>query len=161
VPQPIRIPDVAGKIVAVLGLGRTGLATAAALEASGATVWAWDDNEKAREAAPAGMIVELGKANWSRPEMLVMSPGIPHTYPAPHPVAALAKQAGKPLIGDIELLYRAMPRQRYVCITGTNGKSTTTTLIAHILREGGKHVAVGGNLGAAALSLEPLPGDGI
>jgi UDP-N-acetylmuramoylalanine--D-glutamate ligase len=161
VPQQLRIPDVAGKIVALLGLGRTGSATAAALEASGATVWAWDDSEPARAAAPAGTIVELAKANWSRPEMLVMSPGIPHTHPAPHPVAALAKAAGKPLIGDIELLYRAMPKQRYVGITGTNGKSTTTTLIAHILRQGGKRVAVGGNLGAAALSLEPLPGDGI
>jgi UDP-N-acetylmuramoylalanine--D-glutamate ligase len=161
VPQPIRIPDVAGKVVALLGLGRTGSATAAALEASGATVWAWDDSEPARAAMPAGMIVELAKANWSRPEMLVMSPGIPHTHPAPHPVAALAKEAGKPLLGDIELLYRAMPRQRYVGITGTNGKSTTTTLIAHILRQGGKQVQVGGNLGAAALSLEPLPGDGI
>jgi UDP-N-acetylmuramoylalanine--D-glutamate ligase len=161
VPQTIRIPDVAGKIVALLGLGRTGSATAATLEASGATVWAWDDNEQARAAMPAGMIVELGKANWSRPEMLVMSPGIPHTHPAPHRVAAMAKAAGKPLIGDIELLYRAMPKQRYVGITGTNGKSTTTTLIAHILRQGGKRVEVGGNLGAAALSLEPLPGDGI
>jgi UDP-N-acetylmuramoylalanine--D-glutamate ligase len=161
VPQPIRIPDVAGKVVAVLGLGRTGSATAAALEASGATVWAWDDNEPARMAVAPGMIVELAKANWQRPEMLVMSPGIPHTHPAPHPVAALAKAAGKPLLGDIELLYRAMPRQRYVGITGTNGKSTTTTLIAHILRQGGKQVQVGGNLGAAALSLEPLPGDGI
>ncbi|HET6156946.1 MAG TPA: UDP-N-acetylmuramoyl-L-alanine--D-glutamate ligase [Dongiaceae bacterium] len=160
-PQPIRIPDVAGKVVALLGLGRTGSATAAALQASGATVWAWDDNEQARAALPAGMIVDLAKANWSRPEMLVMSPGIPHTHPAPHPVAALAKDAGKKLIGDIELLYRAMPNQRYVGITGTNGKSTTTTLIAHILRQGGKRVEVGGNLGAAALSLEPLPGDGI
>ncbi|WP_119300209.1 UDP-N-acetylmuramoyl-L-alanine--D-glutamate ligase [Dongia deserti] len=160
-PQPIRIPDVAGKVVALLGLGRTGSATAAALEASGAIVWAWDDNEQARAALPTDMIVDLAKANWSRPEMLVMSPGIPHTHPAPHPVAALAKEAGKPLLGDIELLYRATPRQRYVGVTGTNGKSTTTTLIAHILRQGGKHVAVGGNLGAAALSLEPLPGDGI
>jgi UDP-N-acetylmuramoylalanine--D-glutamate ligase len=161
VPQPIRIPDVAGKVVAVLGLGRTGSATVAALEASGATVWAWDDNEKARAAVPAGMIVDLAKANWQRPEMLVMSPGIPHTHPKPHPVAALAKQAGKPLVGDIELLYRAMPARRHVGITGTNGKSTTTTLIAHILRQGGRRVQVGGNLGAAALSLEPLPGDGI
>jgi len=161
VPQQLRIPDVAGKVVALLGLGRTGSATAAALAASGATVWAWDDNEAARAAAPAGMIVELAKANWSRPEMLVMSPGIPHTHPAPHPVATLAKQAGKPLIGDIELLHRAMPTPRYVGITGTNGKSTTTTLIAHILRQGGKRVEVGGNLGQAALSLEPLPGDGI
>lgn len=160
-PRPLRIPDMNGKVVALLGLGRTGVATAAALQASGATVWAWDDSETARGAAPAGMIVELAKANWSRPEMLVMSPGIPHMHPAPHPVAALAKAAGKPLIGDIELLYRAMPTQRYVGITGTNGKSTTTTLIAHILRQGGKSVAVGGNLGQAALSLEPLPGDGI
>jgi UDP-N-acetylmuramoylalanine--D-glutamate ligase len=161
VGQPIRIPDVAGKVVALLGLGRTGSATAAALAASGATVWAWDDSEQARTAAPAGTIVDLAKANWSRPEFLVMSPGIPHTHPAPHPVAKLARDADKPLLGDIELLYRAMPRQRYVGITGTNGKSTTTTLIAHILRQGGKSVAVGGNLGAAALSLEPLPGDGI
>jgi glutamate dehydrogenase/leucine dehydrogenase len=69
VPQPIRIPDVAGKVVALLGLGRTGSATAAALEASGAIVWAWDDNEEARTVVPAGMIVDLAKANWSRPEM--------------------------------------------------------------------------------------------
>ena len=137
-PQPIRIPDVAGKVVALLGLGRTGSATAAALAASGATVWAWDDNEQARSAVAPGMIVDLAKANWQRPEILVMSPGIPHTHPAPHPVAALAKAAGKPLLGDIELLYRAMPRQRYIGITGTNGKSTTTTLIAHILRHEGK-----------------------
>ena len=160
-PRALRIPDVTGKTVALLGLGKTGVATAAVLEASGATVWAWDDNEKARNAATAGTIVELAQANWARPDMLVMSPGIPHTHPAPHPVAALAKAAGKPLIGDIELLYRAMPTPRYVGITGTNGKSTTTTLIAHILRQGGKKVEVGGNLGAAALSLEPLPGDGI
>jgi UDP-N-acetylmuramoylalanine--D-glutamate ligase len=161
VQRTLRIPNVEGRTVALLGLGKTGVATAAALEASGAIVWAWDDNEKARNAATAGTIVELAQANWTRPDMLVMSPGIPHTHPAPHPVAALAKAAGKPLISDIELLYRAMPTARYVGITGTNGKSTTTTLIAHILRQGGKKVEVGGNLGAAALSLEPLPGDGV
>ncbi|MBL9036450.1 MAG: UDP-N-acetylmuramoyl-L-alanine--D-glutamate ligase [Rhodospirillaceae bacterium] len=159
--RSLRIPDVAGKIVAVLGLGRTGAATAAALAASGATVWAWDDNEKARGAVPAEMLVDPAQADWRLPEMLVMSPGIPHTHPAPHPAAAAAKSAGKPLIGDIELLYRAMPNRRYVGITGTNGKSTTTTLIAHILRQGGKAIEVGGNLGQAALSLQPLPGDGI
>lgn len=159
--RELHIPDVAGKIVAVLGLGRTGAATAAALARSGATVWAWDDNEKARAAAPAEMLVDPAKADWRLPEMLVMSPGIPHTFPVPHPAAAAAKSAGKMLIGDIELLYRAMPTPRYVGITGTNGKSTTTTLIAHILRQAGKAIEVGGNLGQAALSLQPLPGDGI
>jgi UDP-N-acetylmuramoylalanine--D-glutamate ligase len=161
VPRSLTIPDVAGKIVAVLGLGRTGAATAAALAKSGATVWAWDDNEKARAGVPAEMLVDPAKADWRLPEMLVMSPGIPHTHPAPHPAAEAAKSAGKALVGDIELLYRAMPNQRYVGITGTNGKSTTTTLIAHILRQAGKAIEVGGNLGQAALSLQPLPGDGI
>lgn len=157
----IRIPDIAGKTVAMLGLGRTGLATAQALSESGAEVWAWDDNEKARAQAPAEIIVDLEKADWSKPRFLAMSPGIPHTYPKPHPVAALAKKANVPLIGDIELLHRANPKARYVCITGTNGKSTTTTLIAHVLRQGGKRIEVGGNLGQAALSLLPLGPDGI
>jgi UDP-N-acetylmuramoylalanine--D-glutamate ligase len=161
VTRSLHIPDVAGKIVAVLGLGRTGAATASALAASGATIWAWDDNEKARNAVPAEMLVDPAKADWRLPKMLVMSPGIPHTHPAPHPAAAAARSAGKKILGDIELLYRAMPRQRYVGITGTNGKSTTTTLIAHILRQAGKTIEVGGNLGQAALSLQPLPGDGV
>lgn len=157
----LRIPGVEGKIVAVLGLGRTGAATVAALSASGATVWAWDDNETARGSVAPDLLVDPAAADWRMPEMLVMSPGIPHTHPQPHPAAAAAKSAGKPLIGDIELLYRAMPTPRYVGITGTNGKSTTTTLIAHILRQAGKAIEVGGNLGQAALSLQPLPGDGI
>jgi UDP-N-acetylmuramoylalanine--D-glutamate ligase len=161
VPRSLTIPDVAGKIVAVLGLGRTGAATAAALAKSGATVWAWDDNEKARAGVPAEMLVDPAKADWRLPEMLVMSPGIPHTHPAPHPAAAAAKSAGKALVGDIELLYRAMPNQRYVGITGTNGKSTTTALIAHILASAGCKVAVGGNLGFPALDLAPLEADGI
>lgn len=157
----LRIPGIEGKIVAVLGLGRTGAATVDALSASGATVWAWDDNETARAAIAPELLVDPATADWRIPEMLVISPGIPHTHPAPHPAAAAAKSAGKPLIGDIELLYRAMPTPRYVGITGTNGKSTTTTLIAHILRQAGKPIEVGGNLGQAALSLQPLPGDGI
>jgi UDP-N-acetylmuramoylalanine--D-glutamate ligase len=124
-------------------------------------VWAWDDSEQARGAVAPELLVDPAAADWRIPEMLVMSPGIPHTHPAPHPAAAAAKSAGKPLVGDIELLYRAMPTPRYVGITGTNGKSTTTTLIAHILRQAGKAIEVGGNLGQAALSLQPLPGDGI
>ena len=157
----LRIPGIEGKIVAVLGLGRTGAATVAALSASGATVWAWDDNETARGSVAPELLVDPAKADWRMPEMLVMSPGIPHTHPKPHPAAAAAKSAGKMLIGDIELLYRAMPTPRYVGVTGTNGKSTTTTLIAHILRQTGKPIEVGGNLGQAALSLQPLLGDGI
>jgi UDP-N-acetylmuramoylalanine--D-glutamate ligase len=161
VTASLRIPGVEGKIVAVLGLGRTGAATVAALSASGATVWAWDDNDKARGSVEPELLVDPAEADWRMPEMLVMSPGIPHTHPAPHPAAAAAKSAGKDLIGDIELLFRAMPTPRYVGITGTNGKSTTTTLIAHILHQAGKAIEVGGNLGHAALSLQPLPGDGI
>jgi UDP-N-acetylmuramoylalanine--D-glutamate ligase len=161
VTASLRIPGFEGKIVAVLGLGRTGAATVAALSASGATVWAWDDNETARGSIAPELLVDPAKADWRMPEMLVMSPGIPHTHPQPHPAAAAARSAGKALIGDIELLYRAMPTPRYIGVTGTNGKSTTTTLIAHILRQAGKTIEVGGNLGQAALSLQSLPGDGI
>ena len=127
----------------------------AALSASGARVWAWDDNETARGSVAPDLLVDPATADWRMPEMLVMSPGIPHTHPQPHAAAAAAKSAGRTLIGDIELLYRAMPTPRYVGITGTNGKSTTTTLIAHILRQAGKTIEVGGNLGQAALSLQP------
>jgi UDP-N-acetylmuramoylalanine--D-glutamate ligase len=92
---------------------------------------------------------------------LVMSPGIPHTHPNPHPAAAAARKAKVPLVGDIELLVRSTPGARHVAITGTNGKSTTTALIGHILRESGRDVAVGGNLGTPVLSFAPLGPDGI
>ncbi|HXP12485.1 MAG TPA: UDP-N-acetylmuramoyl-L-alanine--D-glutamate ligase, partial [Stellaceae bacterium] len=92
---------------------------------------------------------------------LVLSPGIPHTFPKPHPVADLARRAGLPIIGDIELLALACKEARFAGITGTNGKSTTTALIAHILKEAGRNVAVGGNLGFPALLLEALGKNGI
>ena len=155
------IPGIDGKVVAVLGLGRTGLATIQSLAASGAEVWAWDDSQAARDLAPRRVIVDLKSADWTRPEYLVMSPGIPHTHPQPHPVAAMARQAGKKLVGDIELLRQASPLARYVGVTGTNGKSTTTTLIGHTLRAGGLSVEVGGNLGQAALSLAALGREGV
>ncbi|TDQ83962.1 UDP-N-acetylmuramoylalanine--D-glutamate ligase [Dongia mobilis] len=157
----LHIPNVQGRTIAVLGLGRTGLATAERLQASGARVLAWDDSEKARAAAPAEILHDLYQADWSRIDALVMSPGIPLTHPAPHPVAAAAKAAAKPIGSDIALLAVAQPNARFVGITGTNGKSTTTTLIAHILKSAGKAVEVGGNLGQAALSLQPLGPDGI
>lgn len=160
-PGMIRIPGLEGQPMAVLGLGKTGGATAEALRASGAVVLAWDDAEAARAAVAPDLLADLGKVDWSKIQALVMSPGIPHTHPKPHPVAAAAKAAGCPIISDIELLHRSQPKARYVGITGTNGKSTTTTLVHHILVAAGRKAAVGGNLGQPALSLEPMGPDGI
>src|SRR3954470_16289716 len=157
----IRIPDVANKVVAVLGLARSGLAAVEALHNSGAVVWAWDDAEKARASVPEPLLSNLHQAVWSQATALVMSPGIPTTFPQPNSVAAAAKAAGLPLISDIELLHRAEPKARFVGITGTNGKSTVTTLLGHILKSAGRTVAVGGNLGQAVLGLPSLGGGGI
>jgi UDP-N-acetylmuramoylalanine--D-glutamate ligase len=157
----LSIPGIAGHTYAVLGLGRSGAATAEALIRSGARVLAWDDSETARAAVPADILFDLKQADWVGIDALLMSPGIPTTFPAPHPVAAAAMAAGKPIISDIEMLGKAQPQARFVCITGTNGKSTTTTLIAHVLKAAGRRVEVGGNLGQAALSLAPVGHDGI
>ncbi len=149
--------------VAVLGLGKSGLSAARALVKSGADVWAWDDNEDQRAAAAAAGIplVDLNACNWRELTSLVISPGIPHKHPEPHPVAAAARQHGCEVIGDIELLARAQPAANYVGVTGTNGKSTTTALIGHILETAGREVQAGGNLGTPALDLEPLQPGGI
>lgn len=152
-----------GLTVAVLGLGKSGLSAARALQAGGAEVWAWDDNEASRErAANEGLsIVDLNSCDWTQPISLILSPGIPHSFPAPHPVTELARKHNCEIISDIELLARAQRGVRFVGITGTNGKSTTTALIGHILEQSGRPVAVGGNLGIPALELEPLTQDGI
>ena len=159
----IALSPYGGRTIALLGLGKSGLAAARALAAAGADVWAWDDDPARRQAAEdEGLpLVDLAQCDWQRPESLVLSPGIPHTHPAPHPVAALARAAGCEIIGDIELLARGRPDAIYVGVTGTNGKSTTTTLIGHILKWAGRQVEVGGNLGTPALSLPPLGSDGI
>ncbi|MBM3545837.1 MAG: UDP-N-acetylmuramoyl-L-alanine--D-glutamate ligase [Alphaproteobacteria bacterium] len=161
--ESIRIPSVEKERVAVLGLARSGLAAAAALATSGAEVWAWDDDAAKRErAASKGIICrDLAEADLSGFLGLVISPGIPHTHPKPHPVAVRAKAAGVPLLSDVELLGRACPQARFIGITGTNGKSTTTTLIGHLLKETGRPIQVGGNLGVPALSLAPLGKGGI
>jgi UDP-N-acetylmuramoylalanine--D-glutamate ligase len=150
--------DYRGRRVAVLGLARSGLAAAEALTRGGAEVLAWDDSPARREAAAAAGLspVDLAMEPFARIAALILSPGIPLTHPAPHPIAAAARAAGVPIIGDIELLSRAVPAARYVGVTGTNGKSTTTALIAHILEAAGRPVQVGGNLGTAALSLDRL-----
>jgi UDP-N-acetylmuramoylalanine--D-glutamate ligase len=145
-----------GRQVAVLGLGKSGLASAEALCAGGAEILAWDDAEAARaKARDAGIpLTDLAVSDVSAWAALILSPGIPHSYPEPHPVARQARAAGLEIIGDVELLARSRPDATYIGITGTNGKSTTTALIGHILTEAGRSVAVGGNLGTPVLSFD-------
>jgi UDP-N-acetylmuramoylalanine--D-glutamate ligase len=152
-----------GSSFAVLGLARSGLATVRALSAAGIDCIAWDDNAASREAADAigARLVEPAKIDWSKIDALVISPGIPNRLPKPHPVAAAARAAGKPLICDVELLARVRKAARFVAVTGTNGKSTTTALIGHILQSAGLACEIGGNIGRGALDLAPLGADGI
>ena len=153
----IPLPSFANKRVAVMGLGVAGLATARALADSGAEVLAWDDGEAGRKAAAAGIAAtDLGAVTWSADLPLILSPGIPDRFPAPHPVAAAARAADAEILCDIELLARAVPAATCVTVTGTNGKSTTTALIGHILRSAGRRVEIGGNFGPPVLGLEPL-----
>jgi UDP-N-acetylmuramoylalanine--D-glutamate ligase len=158
----IEVSSFSGIPVGVLGLGKSGFVAAQALARGGAEVMAWDDDLKKRDAAEeAGVtIVDLRSADLAAMPSLVLSPGIPHSYPAPHPVVARARDAGAEIIGDIELLARTQRDAAYIGITGTNGKSTTTALIGHILALAGREVAVGGNLGTPALSLAPLGAGG-
>jgi UDP-N-acetylmuramoylalanine--D-glutamate ligase len=147
----------------VLGLARSGLTTVRALMAAGVDCVAWDDNAESREQAAklGARLVEPDRIDWHPVTALVISPGIPNLLPKPHPVAAAARAAGKPLICDVELLARAQPDNRYVAVTGTNGKSTTTALIGHILQSAGAACEVGGNIGRSALDLAPLDRHGI
>ncbi len=162
-------PDLfVGRRYAVLGLGRNGAPAALALAAMGAEVVAWDDDPAARRSLVPGegsLVLRDPLAPDFAFDALVLSPGIPHVLPAPHPVAARARAAGVPILSDVELLFRAVraagSRARFVGITGTNGKSTTTALLAHILAGAGVPAAAGGNLGPAALALPLLPDDGI
>jgi UDP-N-acetylmuramoylalanine--D-glutamate ligase len=154
----------AGSRFAVVGLGRNGLAVARALLAMGAEVTAWDDAPATRAAA-GGLPLRDPCAGDFAFDALVLSPGIPHLLPQPHPAAVAARAAGVAILSDAELLFRAVrragSRARFVGITGTNGKSTTTALLAHILDCAGVPVAAGGNLGTAALALPLLPDAGI
>lgn len=161
--KSIHIPQCAGKVVAVLGLGKTGQAAVSALKASGAEIWAWDDMAEKRNALGStdARLIDLAHIDWTKIAFLVLSPGIAHTFPKPHPAVQAAKKAGVTILSDIELLYRSCPRACYVAITGTNGKSTVTSLIGHILKHAGKKVQVGGNLGPAVLGLAPLDEEGI
>lgn len=143
-----------GKHYAVVGMGKSGRATAAALRDSGAHVVTWDD----KNAGPDETHYE--QWDWTALAGVVMSPGIAWYYPQMHPIAVLAKKHEVPLIGDIELLFLAQPQAKYIAITGTNGKSTTTTLIAHVLQKNGVKHAVGGNLGTPVMELAEMGADG-
>jgi UDP-N-acetylmuramoylalanine--D-glutamate ligase len=155
------VTSFAGKKVAVFGLGGSGLASARALQAGGAEVIACDDgDEKLAEAAAAGIATaDLRTISWAGISALVLTPGAPLTHPAPHWSVGLAREAGVEVIGDIELFCRERRRHApdapFVAITGTNGKSTTTALIAHLMRVAGYDTQMGGNIGTAILSLEP------
>lgn len=151
----------AGRKVALFGLGGSGLATVRALLAGGADVLAWDDSPESRaRAQEQGVTVsDLRAADWSGFSALILAPGVPLTHPVPHWTVDLAKAAGIEIIGDVELFCRERatiaPDAPFIAITGTNGKSTTTALIAHILSQAGLDVQMGGNIGTAILSLEP------
>jgi UDP-N-acetylmuramoylalanine--D-glutamate ligase len=159
----IALGDMTGRKVAVLGLARSGRAAARALLASRAEVLAWDDAAPVRAAAQADGIplIDPASVDWRAVASLVLSPGIPHSFPKPHPAVAQARAAGCEVIGDIELLVRARRSSRYVGITGTNGKSTTTALIGHILAGAGRQAQVGGNIGTPVLTFEPLGAEGV
>lgn len=150
-----------GKRAAIFGLGSSGLSAAKALIAGGADVLVWDDSEKSREAALREnlSVGDLKEADWSRFDALVLAPGVPLTHPQPHWTVRRAQQHNIEVIGDVELHFReraaTAPEAPFVAITGTNGKSTTTSLIAHVLETAGRDVQVGGNLGTPILALEP------
>src|SRR5690242_9815488 len=120
--QQIVVDLYKGRRVGVLGLARSGHAAARALAAGGAHVLAWDDDSAARESLAGEVtLCDPERAEWREIAALVLSPGIPHSYPEPHPAVLCAREVGAAIIGDIELLGRARPQARFVGITGTNG----------------------------------------
>ncbi|MGH6677760.1 MAG: Mur ligase family protein, partial [Bradyrhizobium sp.] len=157
----IPLTSFAGKKVAVFGLGASGRASAEALKLGGAEVAAWDDKPDAREKAAAqGLaLTDLESLDLKGFDSLVLAPGVPLTHPKPHWIVDKAKQAGVEIIGDIELFCRERraiaPKSPFVAITGTNGKSTTTALVAHLFATFGYKVEVGGNIGTPILTLSP------
>ncbi|SCB08791.1 UDP-N-acetylmuramoyl-L-alanine--D-glutamate ligase [Rhizobium hainanense] len=157
----IPVTTLNGKKVALFGLGGSGFATARALVAGGADVTAWDDNpDSVAKAAVEGIkVADLRTIDWNGLSVFVLSPGVPLTHPKPHWTVDLAHAAGVEIIGDVELFVRERrahaPDCPFIAITGTNGKSTTTALIAHILQSSGRDTQLGGNIGTAVLTLDP------
>ena len=163
----IPVQGYAGQKVAVLGLGRSGLATAHALVAGGAEPLVWDDSPEARAKAEAEGFIPFDLTRNSAFEgvaVLIVSPGIPHLYPTPNKVIARALELGVPVDNDIGLFFRSFATKdwdafdqmpKVICVTGSNGKSTTTALIHHIVEEAGRPVHMAGNIGRGVLDLDP------
>ncbi|WP_424975126.1 UDP-N-acetylmuramoyl-L-alanine--D-glutamate ligase [Dinoroseobacter sp. S124A] len=163
----IPVRGYSGQSVAVLGLGRSGLATARALKAGGAIPLCWDDNAEARARAEAEGFetTPLKRPDaWDGITALITSPGIPHLYPAPNPVIAQALARGIPVDNDIGLFFRSFATPdwdhfdqppRVIAVTGSNGKSTTSALIHHVLSEAGRSVQLAGNIGRGVLDIDP------
>ncbi len=155
-----------GQRVGVLGLGRSGLATAQALQSGGAIPVCWDDNKTARDNAGDFEIADLGlEKSWDGISTLIVSPGIPHLYPSPHPAVKIAWEKSVLVDNDISLFFQSFAQPEWsmfdhepkiVGITGSNGKSTTAALIFHVLKSAQRPVQLGGNFGTGALSLEPM-----
>ncbi len=158
----IALTALAGKRIALFGLGGSGLVTASALLTGGAEVVGWDDNPASVEKAEAQGIgtQDLRTIDWNAVDLFVVAPGVPLTHPQPHWSVELAKRHGVAIAGDIDLFFRQMEadgrRAPVIAITGTNGKSTTTALIAHVLATAGRDVQMGGNIGRAVLDLAPV-----
>jgi UDP-N-acetylmuramoylalanine--D-glutamate ligase len=153
----LRVTGFAGQNVVVLGLARSGRAAAHALAAGGAHVLGVDDDADTRAAAAAEgiRVASPDAAEMAGCAAVLASPGIPLTHPAPHPLLARARQVGVPILGDIELFRRALPDAPLIGITGTNGKSTTTAMIGHLLAADGRNPLVAGNIGRPILAAEP------
>lgn len=159
----ITAPAYQGKKVGVFGLARTGVAAVEALTASGATVYAWDDSAERREVVKSAA-KDLYKTDFAELDALLLAPGVPLTHPKPHELVTKAMASNTVLISDIDVFEAArptLPEHMTVGITGTNGKSTTTALIGHIINVCGRPVAVGGNIGTGVLALSALPKGGV
>lgn len=148
-----------GKSLAVFGLGKSGLSTVKALIKSGAHVYAWDENQEAREKAKAlgAEVKTLNRTTLKKCAALVLSPGVPLHYPEPHEVVQAARDAGCDITGDIELFYSAGKERTIMALTGTNGKSTSVTLAQHVLQACKRKSVLGGNIGAPILDAKLPP----
>lgn len=155
----------AGRKVLILGLGMTGQGAVESLIASKAQVFAWDDNiesvNNCKLLYPQANYINPKEINWKELEFVILSPGIPTLPGKEHEVVRLAYRHNIKIISDMDVLYLANQEAKYIAITGTNGKSTTTAMIGHIIKNAGIEVQVGGNIGVSVLNLEPMGSDGV